>query len=283
MDKTSYSALDREIFTLAAVWDLVGSMVHYGHFMKNHGTENTELKFATREASKLYLIILADFLSLPHNDTLGLSKPNGNGSMGKTYLGLIKRVVDAPMFKGDIGLLASSIKSFAEWLDGMAVVEKVWLPSIDCEATLTVNRMTYLYICGTATKHGFTRLNAIVKKICSLLKDNYIDIDEGQGYLVIPEFQEWFQDHVFLASTTLIAWHLNEIRWGIYHYLSAEFKRAYRETTPIGAGQHLYTYDEPVELTHSLVKSMYWNLMNEVRTPPYFPRFSVDLQMRNRY
>src|SRR5215213_6330726 len=34
MHATSYSALDCEIITLAAVWDLIDSMVHYGHFMK---------------------------------------------------------------------------------------------------------------------------------------------------------------------------------------------------------------------------------------------------------
>ncbi|MFE0017552.1 hypothetical protein ACFWXH_22110 [Mesorhizobium sp. NPDC059054] len=32
----TYSPLDREIVTLAAVWDLIGSMVHYAHFEKNH-------------------------------------------------------------------------------------------------------------------------------------------------------------------------------------------------------------------------------------------------------
>ena len=122
-----------------------------------------------------------------------------------------------------------------------------------------------------------------MKKICSLLKDNYIDIDEGQGYLVIPEFQEWFQDNIFMASSTLIAWHLNEIRWGIYRYLSSEYQRAYKPTIPIGAGQFMYTYDLPAEVIHPLVRSMYWDLMNDIRSPPYFPRFTVDQFMRDRY
>src|SRR4029079_4153666 len=69
MPVNSYSALDREIVTLAAVWDLIGSMVHYGHFLKEHRIENATLMFTTREASKLFLIILADFLSLPRDGT----------------------------------------------------------------------------------------------------------------------------------------------------------------------------------------------------------------------
>jgi len=39
-----YSALDREIITLAAVWDLIGSMVHYGHFMKEHKIGNANVQ-----------------------------------------------------------------------------------------------------------------------------------------------------------------------------------------------------------------------------------------------
>ena len=115
----SYSASDREIITLAAVWDLIGSMVHYGHFMKDHRIENATLRFNTREASKLFLIILADFLSIPRDGTFGLISSKAKGAMGKTYLGHLQRVVDCPMFAGDRTLIASSLKAFAEWLDGL--------------------------------------------------------------------------------------------------------------------------------------------------------------------
>jgi hypothetical protein len=283
MNDKPYSALDREIITLAAVWDLIGSMVHYGHFMNNHKTENAELKFDSREASKLFLIILADFLSLPRKGVLGLNKPIAEGAMGTTYLGLLQRVVDEPKFAGDNSLLASSTRDFAKWLDGFVTVENVWLPSIERNGALRVKRMMYLKICGTASKHGFTRLDDIVKKICTLLAENGTNIDDGQGYLVIPEFQEWFQDNIFISSSTLIAWHLNEIRWGIYQYLSNEFQRSCTPTVPIGAGQYLYEYDVPTEVTRPLVRSMYWDLMNHVRSPPYFPRFTVSHFFRNLY
>jgi hypothetical protein len=283
MNEKLYSALDHEIITLAAVWDLIGSMVHYGHFEKDHQIENATLTFSTRETSKLFLIILADFLSLPKNGTFGLKISNAEDAKGKTYLGLLQRVVDNPILAGDKTLLEASLNSFANWLDGFAVVEKVWLPSIEREGTLRVRRMTYLKICGTASKHGFTRLGDIVKQICSLLKDNGTNIDEGQGYLVIPEFQEWFQDNIFMASSTLIAWHLNEIRWGIYLYLSSEFRRAYIPTISIGGGQYLNSYDVPTQVTRPLVQSMYWDLMNNVGNPPYFPRFTVGHYAWGRY
>lgn len=275
----SCSALDREIVTLAAVWDLIGSMVHYGHFQSNHGTDNIELMFKTREAAKLFLIILADFLSLPRDGTFGLTKPPRKGSMGDTYLGHLQSVVEKPQLDGDYTLLASSTKAFAEWLDGIAVVENVWFPSIESESTLRVRRMDYLKICGTISKHGFTRLGSIVRDIRAILACNGIHIDEGQSYLVIPEFQEWFQDNIFIASSTLVAWHLNEIRWGIYEYLLKEFDRAYTPTEII-QGIQMYKYDVPAEITNSLVRSIYWDLMNDVRTGPCFPRFTTNRHMR---
>lgn len=282
MTRDSYSALDREIITLAAVWDMIGSMVHYGHFVKRHRVENTTLMFQTQEASKLFLIILADFLSLPRNGTFGLIAPKSKGSRGKSYLGHLQRVVNDPQFAGDVSLLASSVEAFAEWLDGCAVVEKVWLPSIDRDGTLRVPRMDYLKICGTISKHGFTRLGDVVRKIREILAVNGTEIDEGQSYLVIPEFQEWFRDNIFIASSTVVAWHLNEIRWGIYEYLISEFRRSFTHTEVV-SGAQMYAYDVPAGITDPLVRSMYWDLMNDQRQAPYFPRFTVSPYVRDLY
>jgi hypothetical protein len=58
--------------------------------------------------------------------------------------------------------------------------------------------MAYLKICGTISKHGFTRLGDIVSQLRCILAENGTRIDEGQTYLVIPEFQEWFQDNIFM-------------------------------------------------------------------------------------
>lgn len=257
-------------------------MVHYGHFVKGHGTENTCLLFQNREASKLFLIILADFLSFPRDGTFGMTKPSSEGSMGETLLGYLQRVPKKPQFGGDHALLESSVQTFAKWLDGIAVVENVWLPSIDRDGTLKVRRMDYLKICGTISKHGFTRLGNIVGKIRKILAENGTDIDEGQSYLVVPEFQEWFLDDIFIASSTQVAWHLNEIRWGIYEYLSTEFQRSYTPTK-IFVGAQMYEYDVPSEINDPLIRSIYWGLMNDVRSPPYFPRFTMNRYMRELY
>jgi hypothetical protein len=130
--------------------------------------------------------------------------------------------------------------------------------------------------------HGFTRLGDVVKQLRTILATNGTEIDEGQTYLLIPEFQEWFQDNIFIASSTRVAWHLNEIRWGIYHYLVYEFHRAYTPTEII-SGAQMYRYDVPHQITDLLVRSMYWDLMNNLRARPYFPRFTIDPYMRDLY
>lgn len=275
------SKLDQEIIALAAVWELIGEMVHFGHFSIEAGKiQDLELRFDTSESSKLFLIILTDFLSLPRDGTLGLKTPKFEGCRGQTYLGHIQNVVADPQFAGDLAQLKSSLEDFADWLDGFAVVENVWLPSIEREGRLKVRRMDYLKICGTISKHGFARLGDVVKKIVTVLAANGTSIDEGQAYLILPEFQEWFQDHVFSASSTRIAWHLNEVRWGIYQYLSAEFRRAYTPTQ-IVSGVQMYTYDTPSEIVDPLTRTIYWDLMNKMQSKPYFPRFTVSRYLNN--
>ncbi|MHA6689314.1 hypothetical protein [Devosia sp. A449] len=281
MAKTKYTDLDREIIVLSAVWDLIDSMVHYGHFVKQHRLEEATLMFNTSECSRLFIIMLADFLSKPSEGTFTLKFRDGEGSLAETYLGNLLDISNAPHFHGDVALLQTSIQAFANWLDGSVTVEKVWLPSIDREGDITVQRKTYLKICGTLTKHGFTRLGNTVKAIQRVLADNGTKIDEGQSYLIIPDFQDWFRDNVFIASSSIIAWHLNEIRWGLFQYLRPEFERAY---SPYLAGDfEAYRFDVPVAITNPLIKSIYWDLMNNVRSPPYFPRFTVQRYLWNDF
>jgi hypothetical protein len=282
METKQYSDLEREVIILAAVWDLIGSMVHYGHFETTDKVNEIVLPFKTQECSRLFIIILADFLSRPRPGTFGLKHRKGEDSLAQTYLGYLEDVTVAPHFKGDTALLVNSVHSFAEWLDGHIMVDGVWLPSIERNGPLDVQRMTYLKICGTISKHGFTRLGNIVEKLRKVLSENDTEIDDGQSYLIIPEFQEWFRDNIFLANSTRIACFLNEIRWGIFEYLRTEFERAYRPTGKMQEPQ-MYEYDIPAEITDRLVQSIYWDLMNEIRSRPYFPRFSADPSLDKKY
>ena len=211
-----YSDFDREIISLAAVWDLIDSMVNYANFEKEHRTVEATLMFKSRECSLLFIILLADFLALPRPGAFGFKPQRGEGSREKTYLGHLVKISQSPHLNSGTSLLLSATEAFSDWLDGMITVSDVWLPSIERNGPITVKRLTYLNICGTASKHGFARLGEIVGKLRKLLQENGTSIDEGQSYLALPDFQEWFRDHVFMASSSSIAFFLNEIRWGIF-------------------------------------------------------------------
>jgi hypothetical protein len=174
MHSRQYTDLDREIIVLSAVWDLIGSMVHYAHFEKGHPLDETMLMFKSHECSRLFIVLLADFLSLPRSDNdFGLRHRSGEESLAKTYLGNLLDICEKPHFGGDTFLLSWSTKAFADWLDGRVTVDEVWLPSIEWNGPITVQRITYLKICGTASKHGFTRLGKIVRDIqARVLADN---------------------------------------------------------------------------------------------------------------
>lgn len=281
MSKLRFSDYDREIIVLAAVWDMIGSMVHYGHFEPGHRLEEAAPWFVNQETSRLFIIFLADFLSAPPEGAFGLKRRPGTGSSATTFLGNLADIAQTPNFQGDTTLLGSSTLAFSKWLDGSVTVENVWLSSIDREGPLTVGRLEYLKICGTISKHGFTRLGNVVSQIQTILKANGTVIDQGQAYQVIPEFQEWFRDHVFVASASLIAYFLNEIRWGLYDYLRSEFQRAYRSHR-VGDFE-TYRFDVPIKITTPLIRTMYWDLMNGVRSPPQFPRFTPQPELLKRF
>ncbi len=104
-------------------------------------------------------------------------------------------------------------------------------------------------------------------------------IDEGKGYLVLPEFHEWFHDNVFGYHARTIAEFLNNIRWSIFEYLKPEYERSFERIDP----NPMYRYRFPPEITHPVAKEMYWDLMNMVRSAPYFPRFSVNDIFKSQY
>ncbi len=283
MTKKIYSNRDREIAILAGALDLIDSMVHFGHFDILGSSEEKLLQFKSYECSRLFLIVLADFLSYPRDGTFGLKRnTEAKGCLPYTHLGYLDEVAQNPSFEGDTSLLGNSVREFASWLDGDITIEKVWFPSIDYNDALKVKRVEYLRICGTASKHGFTRLGRIVSDIRKVMCENNNPIDEGQGYLLLPDFQERFRDDIFIASATTIAWHLNEIRWGIIRYLENEFSKAYRPSVNNSSFQQ-NKFDVPRDINDPLIKSMYWNLMNDTRQRPTFDRFTVDPCLRDIY
>jgi hypothetical protein len=98
--------------------------------------------------------------------------------------------------------------------------------------------------------------------------------------LALADFYERFHTDILAYHASTIAEFLNNIRWGIYEYLQPEFKRSivWKSREPPNYG---YTY--PKDVTAEFAKRCYWDLMNEVRSPPYVRRFQVTRWLKLRY
>jgi hypothetical protein len=95
---------------------------------------------------------------------------------------------------------------------------------------------------------------------------------------MLDEFYEWFHTNVFSYHASTIAEFLNNLRWGFYNYLVPEFRRSFERT-----GEYDYKFDIPSDIVSPLGRAMYWDLMNMVRAPPWFPRFTVTQSLKGRY
>jgi hypothetical protein len=273
-----YTDIEKEIIVLRAVWDLIDGMVNYVIFCKGHGTLDAELKFNSAETQRLFNILLADFLSRPGRGEFDLSSPAGPKKTDYTFLFDLLRICNDSKLNSLSTSILIPVQEFIDWLEGECVIERVWFPSIEIETDVHLKRITYLKICGDIAKHSFSRLGRNVNRIMSVLNANGVEIDEGQGFLILPDFYDWFHKHVLNYHGSTIAEFLNNIRWGIFEYLQPEFTRSFEKTGELG-----YRFKQPEDCIQPLALAMHWDLMNQVRGEPYFPRFQTTSVLKRRY
>lgn len=282
---TAFNKTEQEAIILNAILVMIDDMVNYQMFMKDHGTEDAVLMFTTSTHQRMFNILLGDFLSQPQRrgkDPLpfGLpSPPSGSRPSDLTYLFYLRRITDDPKLGASADMVRQPLEAFSDWLEEEALVKNVWLPAIDTELDIRVQRVSFLKICGDIAKHNFSRLEVNVKRICDILSYNGCEIQPAQGYMVLSEFYEWFHENLFNYHSSSVAEFLNNLRWGVYEYLQSEFRRALDRHGPYP----MYRFRYPAEVANPLSQMMYWDLMNMVRTPPFFPRFSVTEYLKKRY
>ncbi len=282
---TTFNETEQEAIILNAMWGMIDDMVNYEMFVKAERTTDVVLMFSTSTHMRLFNVLLVDFLSQPQPRQGGsvpfdLPQPPPNARQADlTHLFYLRQVCAAPKLGPDASMIAGPLDGFSDWLEAEAVVEKVWLPSINTELDFRIGRLQFMKICGDIAKHNFLRLSQNVKRLRQVLEANSHSIDEGQAYLVLPEFYEWFHRNIFAYHSSTIAEYLNNLRLGIFAYLQPEFARAYHEVEP----RPMYRFHIPSAITHPLAKEMYWELMNMVRARPYMPRFEVSRYAKMHY
>lgn len=282
---TAFNETEQEAIILNAIWGMIDDMVNYEMFAKIERTTDVVLMFSTPIHMRLFNALLVDFLSQLQRRQgravpFDLPQPPPNARQADlTHLFYLRQVCAAPKLGPDASMIAGPLDGFSDWLEAEAVVEKVWLPAINTKLDLRICRLQFTKICGNIAKHNILRLSQNVKHLRQVLNANGHTIDEGQTYLVLPEFYEWFHTNIFAYHSSTIAEYLNNLRLGIFAYLQPEFARAYHEVDP----RSMYRLHIPSAIAHPLAKEMYCELMNMVRSRPYMSRFEVSPYVKMRY
>lgn len=263
----NHTPIEQEIIVLSAVWETLEHLVNNNMLSMSHVQGNFyQAQISSEEHKDLFLIRLVDFLSLP-NDYLGLPRIDTNGSAAeRSLLKFLTKVCDAPLLGQETVALATAVQELQKWLDEKITIPNVWLPSIDLETDIHIERIKLIKLSGNFKKHNFSRLNDMVNLAEQLLPASNENDDFIKAFLALPELATWFSEY-FNRWETMLAVKLNDIIWGIFFYLKSEYERS-REK--VGRA---YKFHYPNGCTGTLPKALYWNLMNEMTRGPIIPIF----------
>ncbi len=267
------SDIEEEVILLKAVKELIDSMVNFEMLDVLGNDPDSSIRFETMTYQRFFNIVLVDLLS--QTDSRAFVKQT-------SYLGALKKISKSPHFDVDssVASLSKATHEFSDWLEQEIEVHKIWLPSIDTETTLKLSRFAFLKMCGNISKHNFLRLIRVAEELKEILSRSGVTVELDEAVLALDDFYRWFHDDILNYHASTIAEFLNNIRWGIYEYLQPEYHRSIVWESP---DPQKYSYTYPMEVTSKLAQEYYWQLMNEVRSPPYVRRFHVTKWLKLRY
>jgi hypothetical protein len=195
--------IERETVILKSAWEMIDGMVNWAMFVKNDRTEPTNLMFESSQHSRLFIVLLGDFLSevrafkgdpVP----LGLrAAPTNARPSDLTFIFHLRQVCADPKLGANATCLSAEIEAFADWLEGDFVAPGVNLSAIDV-VDLRIGRCRYIKMCGDIAKHNLARLATNVGHLRKPLEAAGHAVSEQEAYLAVQNFFEWFHDDIFI-------------------------------------------------------------------------------------
>jgi len=277
-DTLSLTSLEKEVITLKASLDMINDMVNHETMLFSFNDPHSSIMFNTMTHKAFFNILLVDILSTPSDFF------NGN----KNYIERLKDICEEPLMgklivKQDILFLKEAVSAFLEWLSQTVIVEKRWFPSINLEINLSIQRQAFITMCGNISKHNFTQQTRQAKKLQKILGNNNQSFSLDKCLMALEDFRAQFYDDIFSYHASTITEFLNNIRWGIFFYVSAERSRCVVNWHDEKLNMPHYKYNYPDNVVSELGKNYYWNLMNDVMRPPYIQQFEVTKYAKMRY
>jgi hypothetical protein len=276
VEKTlNLTPLEQEIITLKAVLDMIRDMVNHETMTIHFSDPDTSVMFKTMTHMAFFNIILVDLLS----------KPKGFFTGDKSYIDRLREICADPRMGEiqDSRELNEAVCAFARWLSEMVTVENRWFPSLELQIDLRIQRQVFISICGNITKHNFTRLTQVAKKLKQVFSENDLSIPLDKCILALQDFRQQFYDDVFHYHSSTIAEFLNNIGWGIYSYAAPVRARCVENHYDEELHVNAYIYSYPGDVASDLGKTCYWDLMNDVMRQPYVRRFEVAKYLKRKY
>jgi hypothetical protein len=266
------SDIEDEVVFLKAIKEVIDSMVNFAMLTLRGSDPDSSVLFETSMHQRFFNIVLVDFLS--RTDKKAPVKQS-------SYLGALRTISAHPRFDVDnsVAALRDATWAFVNWLAQEVSVD-VWLPSIDTQTSMSISRLNFLKMCGDISKHNVLRSVGVAEELQQTLAESGVSVELEDAMLAWGDFYERFHTDILNYHSSTIAEFLNNIRWGIYEYLQPEFQRS---IVWEGGNPRRYRYTFPIGIENNFAKQCYWDLMNEVRQPPYVRRFQVTKWLKLRY
>lgn len=271
----NHAAAEKEAIGLCIAWDAIDSLVNRALLDLSHADAHPEaavVRFPTMIHRDLFLVRLLDFSKEVGDSAL-------TGVQG-SCLAVLEEACKSQCFnvEGSSTELVGSTTSLAAWLRASTTL-RLWLPSLNVQAELTVPRLEFLFIAGNQAKHNVSRLTAVSKSIAQMLGKHGYDVVLEQIPLALDDFREHLHADYFIYYASWLAELLNNVRWGIYRYLLPTFRTSFLADPDSGVG---YTYRYPNTITNEIAKEWFWRLMNQCRSEPYVRPFTVTQDMKKQ-
>jgi hypothetical protein len=261
-----HNAAEKEAICLCIAVEAIGDMANHALLevlpLEDRPGE-AEVRFQTREHQQLFLARLLDFVK----ETGDASLTGGKGPC----LDVLRSACATRSFdvNGSVAPLQRAVEDFQCWLSAETPL-RLWLPTLDVEAQLTVARRDLLFIAGNQSKHNLSRLTRVSQGIASLLRQHGHEVPVESIRLVLDDFRYHLQEDYFAYYGAWIAEHLTKIRWGIQSYLLPVYRQA---SNPSQDGGFHYSYTFPPTIGEKVAREWFWRLMNHVRSGPYIEPF----------
>lgn len=263
----TYSTAERETIGLCICLEAVSNIANHSLLTLRDVSAypgEAEAIFQSRVHRDLFLIRLLDFAK----ETVSKQLTGVTGSC----LAVLKQACTTRCFNvnGNVAELQNSVEALEAWLSEKKEIT-LWLPTLDINAKIKISRVDFLNITGNHSKHNLSRLTGVSRDVAKMLAEHGYSVPEEQIPLALDDFREHLAENYFVYYSTWLAELLNNIRWGLQSYLTPIFVLSYKSDP---TNVPMYRYEYPPEITNPVAREWFWRLMNNVRSRPYFKKFS---------